>query len=150
MKALTGFKSTNKSTIGGLLYIVAIYLTYLVVGEVFNILRDILYISDIDRAFQFLKSVFKAPFFFEKILLTIAFIGLIKERRYFPSFFSAFLIYKICHHIIWALQVTYILKYGYSDVNTTIPYTYWLWTALDIIFLIYITLSKRVKNTFIN
>lgn len=146
MKALTGFKSTHKSTIGGLLYIVAIYLTYLVVGEVFNILRDILYISDIDQAFQFLKSVFKAPFFFEQILLTIAFIGLIKEKRYFPSFFSAFLIYKICHHIIWALQV----KYVYSDFNTTFTYTYWLWTALDIIFLIYITLSKRVKNTFVN
>ncbi|UXN06417.1 DUF2569 family protein [Bartonella sp. HY761] len=132
--------------IGGLLYLVAIYLTYHVVYNVSYILNKVQFIYNFDSFTQVLVSFLSAPFLFDLVLMTMAFIGLLKEKRTFPYVFIAFLIYRICLDVGYALFFKYRFK---KDEVFTSP-IYWLGCFIAVIFLFYIIFSKRVKNTFVN
>ena len=140
------WQSRKNSKIGGLLYLIAIYVIYSAVCDVSVIIYRILnaiYSSEFTILF---KTLLTPSMLFTVIILTFAIIGLLKEKSYFPAILCSFAIYSFCKY----LSVPITLMLIYDNHNFKLPLLYYCELVIPWFIVFYMIKSKRVKTTFIN
>lgn len=135
--------------IGGALYLVALYLSLFTI----SCIRDIIAIFNSDFSNNFivaklLNTSFLFPLFlFQFVMLFIIAIGYFKKYYYLPTMFILFLISNFLYNAAYIKQIP---NFEYLNYFFKFYFEILLILFIDIILLIYIYCSKRVKQTFIN
>lgn len=138
--------------IGGALYWVGLYLIFFM----FICLDSIIGIYNLDFSNKLVAfSIFKVDFtlqLFLYVILLIVTVGYFKKYSYFPYMFIILLLGNLIYKAEYIFQEEnweYIFNIEFFIRFFNIYFINFLSLALDIILLIYIWKSKRVKQTFI-